>query len=192
MASVAQTYSTLTQDVPMVDDRLGDFSTLFIPVSHTSGPGNWGISDVEYVIPQTQEEHNDLLNTYYAQRKTNPQWKEMGEEEEKKAKHFNSKDGKPRTDLGAQSSVIDEIAYDPDDNSAWLQMNGKWYQYSATPDQFQTFLKSGSLGKEMNRIKKGDSMSLTKIEGGFTKPKQSSSTNTDSYTVTGLLRSLTK
>lgn len=185
MATVAQTYNTLTQNVPMVDDRLGDFSTIFIPVTHTSGPGNWGIEDVEYVIPQTQEEHNNLLNTFYAQRATNPQWKEMGEEVEKKSKHFNSKDVKPRADLGAKSSVVQEVAYDPDDNSAWLQMNGKWYQYSATPGQFQSFLKSGSLGKEMNRIKKGDSMSLTRISGGKNPPGSSSS-------ISSLLSSLTK
>ena len=64
-------------------------------------------------------------------------------------------------------------------------MNGKWYQYSATPDQFQTFLKSGSLGKEMNRIKKGDSMSLTRISGGKNPPGRSSK-------ISSLLSLLTK
>lgn len=172
-------------DEQPVHEELGDFGALYIPVSKTNSAANWSIGDVDYIIPQTQEEHDALLNTFYNQRNVVPDWKEKGREEEQKAKHYNSNDSEPRSDLGAKSSVIQEVAYDPEGNSAWLQMNGKWYQYSATPDQFQTFLKSGSLGKEMNRIKKGDSMSLTRISGGKNPPGRSSK-------VSSLLSSLVK
>lgn len=194
MAKVVSIYKSLLgankmtrglNNEPPVHEELGDFGALYIPVSKTNSPANWSIGDVDYVIPQTQDEHDALLNTFYNQRNVLPDWKERGREAEKKAKHYNSNDDSPRSDLGAKSSVIQEVAYDPDGNSAWLQMNGKWYQYSATPDQFQTFLKSGSLGKEMNRIKKGDSMSLTRISGGKNPPGRSSK-------ISGLLSSLLK
>ena len=43
-----------------------------------------------------------------------------------------------------------------------MKMGGQWYTYSATPDQFQKFLTSGSLGREMNRIKHDRSTSMNK------------------------------
>lgn len=54
------------------------------------------------------------------------------------------------------------MAFDKDKNLAWLKMGGQWYTYSATPDQFQKFLTSGSLGREMNRIKHDRSTSMNK------------------------------
>ena len=151
---------------PMVDDQLGSFNDIGIPVTPTPEPALWGMSEdlIEYLKPQTQEEHNDLLNTYYAQRETDPQWKEKGIEEEKKSPLYNSKDVKLRTDLGAKSSVIKGMAYDPNSNLAMLRMGNKWYTYSATPEQFQRFLSFGSLGGEMNNIKNNHSHSMTKID----------------------------
>ena len=150
----------------MVDDQLGSFNDIGIPVTPTSEPALWGMPEefIEYLKPQTQEEHNALLNTYYAQRETDPQWKEKGIEEEKKSPHYNSKDVKLRTDLGAKSSVIKGMAYDPNSNLAMLRMGNKWYTYSATPEQFQRFLSFGSLGREMNNIKNDKSHSMTKID----------------------------
>ena len=151
---------------PMVDDQLGSFNDIGIPVTPTSEPALWGMPEdlIEYLKPQTQEEHNALLNKYYAQRETDPQWKEKGIEEEKKSPHYNSKDVKLRTNLGAKSSVIKGMAYDPNDNLAMLKMGNKWYTYSATPEQFQRFLTFGSLGREMNNIKNDKSHSMTKID----------------------------
>lgn len=151
-------------DEPMVDDQMGLFNDIGIPVQPTTSPAKWGLAKelLEYLKPQTQEEHNELLNKYYAQRKTDPQWKEKGLEEEKKSPHYNSKDVKPRTDLGARSSVIKGIAYDPNSNLAMLMMGNKWYTYSATPEQFQKYLSAGSLGQEMNRIKHDKSTSMNK------------------------------
>jgi len=153
-------------DEPMVDDQMGSFNDIGIPVQHTDNPAHWGMSEIyaKYLKPQTQEEHNALLNTYYAQRKTDPLWKEKGVEEEKKSPHYNSKDVELRTNLGAKSSVIKGIAYDPNDNLAMLRIGNTWYTYSATPEQFQRFLSFGSLGREMNNIKNNKSHSMTKID----------------------------
>ena len=166
MALFSKIIGSVLDDEPMVDDQMGSFNDIGIPVQGTPTPARWGLSQdlLEYLKPQTQEEHNALLNTYYAQRATDPQWKEKGLEAEKNSPHFNSKDVEPRTKLGARSSVIKGIAYNPNDNLAWLKMGNKWYTYSATPEQFQRFMSFGSLGQEMNNIKNDKSHSMTKID----------------------------
>ena len=157
---------------PMVNDLMNFDNALYIPVSKSGSPANWHIrsGDQEYLVPQTQEEHDRLLNTYYPDRGRLRNWKELGEEEEKKSPHFSDKDGYPRKNLGAKSSVIEDMAFDPFQRKAWLQIRGKWYEYGASPEQFQRFLASGSLGREMNNIKNGKSMSLTRITPPGTDP----------------------
>ncbi len=151
-------------DEPMVDEKLGDFSAIEIPVQETSLPVYWSMSpsDIPYVTAQTQDEHNSLLNTYYPYRKTMKNWKEKGRETEQKSPHYTDKDATSRKKLGAKSSVIQDVAFDKDDNLAWLKVNGSWHTYSATPEQFQRFLTSGSLGREMNNINNGKSTSMNK------------------------------
>lgn len=150
-------------DEPMVNEMMGQFSDLRIPVSHSS-MNYWSMSpaDRDYVTPQTQEEHNSLLNTYYPQRKVLPNWKELGRQEEQRYPKYSDKDSTPRKRLGASSSVIDDMAFDKEHNLAMLRIGDKWYTYSATPDQFQRFLMSGSLVGEMNRIKNGTTTSMMK------------------------------
>ena len=150
---------------PMVNELMNFDNALYIPVSKSGGPANWSIrsGDQEYLVPQTQEEHDRLLNTYYPDRGRLKNWKELGKEEEKKSPHFSDKDAYPRKDLKASSSVIRDMAFDSQNNRAWLKMGNKWYEYRATPSQFQRFLASGSLGREMNNIKKGNSMTLTRL-----------------------------
>ena len=89
-------------------------------------------------------------------------WKERGREAEQKSPHYTDKDTTTRKRLGAKSSVIQDVAFDKDDNLAWLKVNGSWHTYSATPEQFQRFLSSGSLGREMNNINNGRSTSMNK------------------------------
>ena len=151
-------------DEPMVDDQMGKFSDLRIPVSHTDGPALWGMSpaDRDYLTAQTQEEHNRLLNTFYPDRKSIKNWKELGQKVEQRDPRYSDKDTTTRKNLGAKSSVIRDIAYDKEHNLAMLNMNGKWYTYAATPEQFQRFLMSGSLGREMNNIKNNRSTSMMK------------------------------
>lgn len=149
---------------PMVDDKMGPFNDIRIPVQQTSKPAYWGMpaADIPYVTAQTQDEHNRLLNTFYPQRKTLKNWKALGEEAEKKDPRYSDDDHTTRKPLGATSSVIQDMAYDPNGQLAMLMIGGKWYTYAATPEQFQQYLTAGSLGREMNNIKNGRSSSMTK------------------------------
>ena len=176
MALFSKIIGSVLDDEPMVDDQMGSFNDIGIPVQVTPSPAGWGLAEdlLDYLKPQSQEEHNELLNKYYAQRKTDPQWKEKGVEAEKNSPHFNSKDVKLRTKFDAKSSVIKGIAYNPNDNLAWLKMGNKWYTYLATPKQFQDFMSFGSLGQEMNNIKNNHSHSMTKIDDVRKTPNVSS------------------
>ena len=153
-----------TDDEPMVDDKLGSFSAIEIPVQATQQPAYWGMSpsDIPYVTAQTQDEHNSLLNKYYPDRKAIKNWKELGQIAEREDPRYTDKDATTRKKLGARSSVVQDMAFDKDKNLAWLKMGGQWYTYSATPDQFQKFLTSGSLGREMNNIRNNKSTSMNK------------------------------
>jgi hypothetical protein len=152
-------------DEPMVNEPMNFQNALYIPVAKSGGPANWSIrsGDQEYIVPQTQDEHNRLLNTFYPDRGRLKNWKELGQEEEKKSPHFSDKDSSTRKNLRARSSVIKDIAYDAQNGKAWLKMGDKWYEYRASPSQFQQFMASGSLGREMNNIKHNRSMSMSKI-----------------------------
>ena len=152
------------ENEPMIDDKLGSFSAIEIPVQATQQPAYWGMSqsDIPYVTAQTQEEHNRLLNTFYPDRKSMENWKEMGKKVEERDPRYTDKDATTRKRLGARSSVVQDMAFDKGKNLAWLKMGGQWYTYSATPEQFQKFLTSGSLGREMNRIKHDRSTSMNK------------------------------
>ena len=149
---------------PMVDEKLGGFSAIRLPVQPTASPAYWGISptDTQYVTAQTQDEHNRLLNTFYPDRKKMKNWKEMGRKVEQRDPRYNSKDATTRKSIGAKSSVVQDMAFDKDKSLAWLKMGGQWYTYASTPSQFQSFLSSGSLGKEMNSIKHDRSTSMNK------------------------------
>lgn len=152
------------ENEPMVDDKLGSFSAIEIPVQATQQPAYWGMSptDIPYVTAQTQEEHNRLLNTFYPDRKSMKNWKEMGQKVEQRDPRYTDKDATTRKRLGAKSSVVQDMAFDKGKNLAWLKMGGQWYTYSATPEQFQRFLTAGSLGREMNNIRRGHSSSMNK------------------------------
>ena len=152
-------------DEPMVDEQMGMFGDIRIPVNHRPGSAqNWSANgnSLDYVTPQTQEEHNSLLNKYYPYRKTMKNWKEMGRAAEKDSPHYSDTDKVIRKDIGARSSVIQDMAYDKTNKLAMLKMDGQWYTYSATPEQFKSFLSSGSLSREMNRIKNDKSTSMNK------------------------------
>ena len=151
---------------PMVDERMSSFQNVRIPVSYFPGQAQlWSMSmsDSDYTVPQTQKEHNDLLNKYYSTRQTNPRWKEMGRAAEQDSPHFSDKDNSLRKNLGARSSLVTDIVYDPETRRAMVQLGGgKYYTYSATPEQLRAFLRAGSLGREINNIKYGKGTSMSK------------------------------
>ena len=175
------------EEEPMVDDKLGSFSAIEIPVQITSQPAYWGMSqsDIPYVTAQTQEEHNRLLNTFYPDRKSMKNWKELGQKVEERDPRYTDKDATTRKGLGAKSSVVQDMAFDKDKNLAWLKMGGQWYTYSATPGQFHKFLTSGSLGREMNRIKNDKSTSMNKTAARI-QPKFPSGTIANTSTQKGI------
>lgn len=147
---------------PMVDDQLGEFKKINMSVGKTPMAAFWRTNNDEFYQPQTQLEHNDLLNTYWPQRETTPNWKELGVEEEQKSPHYNSKDEAFRGGERAESSLVENIEYDPNTNKATITMNGRAYEYNATPDQLKRFMNAGSLGKEINNIKNGHGTSMMK------------------------------
>lgn len=152
---------------PKVQERMGRFQHVRVPVSYFPGQvQNWAMSmnDSDYLVPQTPQEHEDLLNKYYAQRKTDPQWKEKGRQAEQDSPHYSDKDNSLRKNLGARSSFVTDIVYDPETQRAMIQLGGgKYYTYSCTPEQLRAFMSAGSLGREINNIKwnRGTSMSKT-------------------------------
>ena len=155
----------LQSDEPMVDEQMGIFGDIRIPVNHRPGSAQYwsaGGDSLDYVTPQTQEEHNSLLNTYYPYRKTMKNWKEMGRAAEKDSPHYSDSDKVIRKDIGARSNVIQDMAYDKTNKLAMLKMNGQWYTYSASPEEFKSFLQSGSLGCEMDNIKNNKSTSMNR------------------------------
>lgn len=149
---------------PPVNEPLGRSGAIRVPVRRTSTPAYWGISptNLPYVTPQSQEEHNRLLNTFYPQRATMPNWKEKGRQVEKKDPRYTSKDATPRRSIGGSSSVVEDMAFDKDKNLGFLKMGNKWHTYSASPEQFRRFLSSGSLGREMSNISNNKSTSMSK------------------------------
>lgn len=155
----------LGMDDQPVHEELGPWGDIEVPVTKTFGPTFWSISpaDRDYLTAQTTEEHNRLLNTYYPERDQIPNWRELGRQLEKEYPRYSDQDSQPRKNIGARSSVIQDMAYDKEHNLAMLKMGDTWYTYSATPDQFKNFLSSGSLEGEMNRIHndRGSSMMKT-------------------------------
>lgn len=149
------TEEILRMNEPPIHDELGNFSQVHIPVRHTGGNGYFSTNEPDYLYPQKQDEHDELLNTFYEQRVQYPNWKEMGYEVEQESPHYDSKDSELRTDLNAQSNVVEDVVYNPNTQTAMVQVGKKWYDFAATPDQLKDFFTAGSLGKEFNRIKKG-------------------------------------
>ena len=161
MAAISNTFGSAAE--PPVEDIMGPFQVLSLPVTKTPSSASWSTSDEDYYTPQTQEEHDELLNTYYNTRAFNPAWKQLGEEEEQNSKHYSDKDSTFRNHETGMSNVIEGIEYDPNNNYCYLTIGGKQYQYMATPDQLKAFLTAGSLGQEMNRIKHGQGYTMTKV-----------------------------
>ena len=122
-------------DEPMVDEQMGMFGDIRIPINHRPGSAqNWSANgnSLDYVTPQTQEEHNSLLNKYYPYRKTMKNWKEMGRAAEKDSPHYSDTDKVIRKDIGARSSVIQDMAYDKTNKKARSPWNISWTGSSST------------------------------------------------------------
>lgn len=165
---VASAILPKTEQVFSQPERVHDplqFGKLNIAVKQTSAPANYMIPYMmkDFVYPQTQQEHDDLLNQYISTAKFNPSWRQMGKTAEREYAKYSDVDDKPRQDIMAASSVIQNIKYDPSKEIATLHIGGKDYDYGATPDELYRFLAAGSLGREMNDIKHGNSHSMRRL-----------------------------
>ena len=145
---------------PPVDDLMGSFRDVHMSVGKTPMAALWSTNETDYFQPQTQIEHNELLNKYWPYRETMPDWKEQGQIAEAESPHFNSKDDKFRKNFDAKSSVIEDVIFNPESNLVTLKVNGKNYTYAGNADQVKRFMNAGSLGKEFNRINNNKGTSL--------------------------------
>lgn len=116
-------------------------------------------AEQEAALAQTQQEHNDALNTYLMAMNYSPAIrKKMGQAIEKNLAKWNpAKDRKPRRPLTPSSSVISEIKINPDNTIGIRYGNSKSYTFrggNTVQEAAQEVLKlinSGSLGRELSK-----------------------------------------
>lgn len=117
-------------------------------------------SEQDAALAQTEQEHNDALNTYLAAMQYPPAVRKMmGEQIERNLVKWNpAKDKTPRRPLTPSSSVISEIKITPENNiSIKYGPNSKSYTFrggSTVQQAAQEVLKlinSGSLGRELSK-----------------------------------------
>lgn len=116
-------------------------------------------AEQDAALAQTQQEHNDALNTYLAAMQYPPAVREMmGRQIEKNLAKWNpNTDKTPRRPLTPSSSVISEIKINPDNTIGIKYGNSKSYTFrggSTVQEAAQEVLKlinSSSLGKELSK-----------------------------------------
>lgn len=124
---IARAILPRTEQVFAEPERVHDplqYGKLNIAVQHTSAPANYMIPYMlkDFVYPQTQQEHDDLLNQYISTARFNPAWRKMGEQAERDYAKYSDRDTEPRQNIMAASSVIQNIEYDPNRQIATLRM----------------------------------------------------------------------
>ena len=116
-------------------------------------------SEQEAALAQTEQEHNDALNTYLAAMQYPPAVRKMmGEQIERNLVKWNpAKDRAPRRPLTPSSSVISEIRINPDNTIGIKYGNSKSYTFrggNTVQEAAREVLKlinSGSLGRELSK-----------------------------------------
>ncbi len=116
-------------------------------------------AEQDAALAQTQQEHNDALNTYLAAMQYPPAVREMmGRQIEKNLAKWNpNTDKTPRRPLTPSSSVISEIKINPDNTIGIKYGNSKSYTFrggNTVQEAAQEVLKlinSSSLGRELSK-----------------------------------------
>lgn len=116
-------------------------------------------AEQDAALAQTQQEHNDALNTYLAAMQYPPAVREMmGRQIEKNLAKWNpTTDKTPRRPLTPSSSVISEIKINPDNTIGIKYGNSKSYTFrggNTVQEAAQEVLKlinSSSLGRELSK-----------------------------------------
>ena len=115
-------------------------------------------AEQEAALAQTQQEHNDALNTYLAAMNYPPAVrKRMGKVMEKNLPKWNpAKDRKPRRPLTPSSSAISEIKINPDNTIGIRYGNSRSYTFRGANNiqdaakEVLELINSSSLGRELN------------------------------------------
>lgn len=161
MASTAQVFGEMApiNDI-LPNNAPGGFTydVVYIPGA-AQGNALRNRSEQEAALAQTEQEHNDALNTYLAAMQYPPAVRKMmGEQIERNLAKWNpAKDKAPRRPLTPSSSVISEIRINPDNTIGIKYGNSKSYTFrggNTVQEAAQEVLKlinSGSLGKELSK-----------------------------------------
>lgn len=162
MAGTAQVFGPMApiEDV-LPNNAPGGFTydVIYIPGA-AQGNALRNRAEQEAALAQTQQEHNDALNTYLAAMQYPPAVRKMmGEQIERNLAKWNpAKDRMPRRPLTPSSSAISEIKINPD-NTIGIKYgpNSKSYTFrggSTVQEAAQEVLKlinSSSLGRELSK-----------------------------------------
>ena len=161
MAKISQVFSEMApiNDV-LPNNAPGGFiyDVVYIPGA-AQGNALRNRSEQNAALAQTEQEHNDALNTYLAAMQYPPAVRKMmGEQIERNLAKWNpAKDKTPRRPLTPSSSVISEIRINPDNTIGIKYGNSKSYTFrggSSVQDAAREVLKlinSGSLGRELSK-----------------------------------------
>ena len=161
MASTAQVFGEMAPINEVLPNKApGGFTydVVYIPGA-AQGNALRNRSEQDAALAQTEQEHNDALNTYLAAMQYPPAVRKMmGEQIERNLAKWNpAKDRAPRRPLTPSSSVISEIRINPDNTIGIKYGNSKSYTFrggNTVQEAAREVLKlinSGSLGKELSK-----------------------------------------
>ena len=161
MASTAQVFGEMApiNDV-LPNNAPGGFTydVIYVPGA-AQGNALRNRSEQDAALAQTEQEHNDALNTYLAAMQYPPAVRKMmGEQIERNLAKWNpAKDKTPRRPLTPSSSVISEIRINPDNTIGIKYGNSKSYTFRGGNTVQQAarevlkLINSGSLGRELSK-----------------------------------------
>ena len=161
MASTAQVFGEMAPINEILPNNApGGFTydVVYIPGA-SQGNALRNRSEQDAALAQTEQEHNDALNTYLAAMQYPPAVRKMmGEQIEKNLVKWNpAKDKTPRRPLTPSSSVISEIRINPDNTIGIKYGNSKSYTFRGgntvqqAAKEVLKLINSGSLGKELSK-----------------------------------------
>ena len=161
MASTAQVFGPMAPiNEVLPNNAPGGFryDVVYIPGA-AQGNALRNRSEQDAALAQTEQEHNDALNTYLAAMQYPPAVRKvMGEQIERNLVKWNpAKDKTPRRPLTPSSSVISEIRINPDNTIGIKYGNSKSYTFrggNTVQEAAREVLKlinSGSLGRELSK-----------------------------------------
>ena len=161
MASTAQVFGEMAPiNEVLPNNAPGGFTydVIYIPGA-AQGNALRNRSEQDAALAQTEQEHNDALNTYLAAMQYPPAVRKMmGEQIERNLVKWNpAKDRAPRRPLTPSSSVISEIRINPDNTIGIKYGNSKSYTFRGGNTVQQAarevlkLINSGSLGRELSK-----------------------------------------